>query len=563
MYIWTSEEIQKILIQLNEKKLPFSKYSFSLNGGVLKLLGKGGFSSVYEAEDRKNPSKKFAIKVIGFEDKNVDSDFFRTSTRVQKDLSYKENIVKVFDYKELLVWVDEQNNVIRTEEVFGETKVIDCLHLQFVVMERNEPVIARDKAGKIHLTPPWLEYPNEKEVLKLAYQIGKALLAAHESNVLHRDIKLENIFYSHKEECYKLGDFGIAKKTNDGTASTVACTKGYGAPEIIGSLDDKYDVTADIYSLGILLYVLLNELRFPDADSYQVNSKAQYQKGYILPRPKHGSDVLCAIIEKMCKFNPDDRYQSMDEVMNALEELLYTSKVSYQREKKETYLLAGTLFLLLGAAIGKMTYFADVHMNFSMWEIVFGGSLVCKFLCSVGGKKIWPLNLLAFVTGMMALVQDGLTWWKVVGYLLLLLYNVFPGILATAFLLVQLMTVLQAHFEFSYTNFETVRWLAPLFVSLGIVWLFMHMLLVSRDEKWDTTLLKKDAWWGMVCIIYLLVAITGLWPQDSLFLLKGQEEFITVQEVLKIGITGLAICVAWSIRERVLRKMEGMVSHKK
>ena len=52
MNIWTSEEIAKILIQLDEMKLPFEKYSITKDDGTLRLLGRGGFADVYEAKRR-------------------------------------------------------------------------------------------------------------------------------------------------------------------------------------------------------------------------------------------------------------------------------------------------------------------------------------------------------------------------------------------------------------------------------------------------------------------------------------------------------------------------------
>ena len=66
MNLWTSEDIRNILLELEERKLPFSKYSFCQEEGELKLLGRGGSAEVYEARLRSGQEKNFAIKVIGF-----------------------------------------------------------------------------------------------------------------------------------------------------------------------------------------------------------------------------------------------------------------------------------------------------------------------------------------------------------------------------------------------------------------------------------------------------------------------------------------------------------------
>ena len=62
MNLWTNEEIEKILVQLDQRKLPFEKYTCVKNQSSLQLLGRGGSANVYEAEDRKFHKEKFAIK---------------------------------------------------------------------------------------------------------------------------------------------------------------------------------------------------------------------------------------------------------------------------------------------------------------------------------------------------------------------------------------------------------------------------------------------------------------------------------------------------------------------
>ena len=96
MYIWTNEEIEKILIQLDELKKLFKKYSFTRKNGRLQLLGQGGFALVYEAESRAGGRRKYAIKVIGFGEKHVDYEFFKNSVEAQKNTGgLQENIVQI------------------------------------------------------------------------------------------------------------------------------------------------------------------------------------------------------------------------------------------------------------------------------------------------------------------------------------------------------------------------------------------------------------------------------------------------------------------------------------
>ena len=95
-----------------------------------------------------------------------------------------------------------------------------------------------------------------------------------------------------------LGDFGIAKTVEDGKADTVVFTKGYGAPEIERRLAGDYNVTADIYSFGVTIYLLLNNLRFPASSKYVV-SDAQYEMDFIFPAPFNGSVEMVRLIQNV------------------------------------------------------------------------------------------------------------------------------------------------------------------------------------------------------------------------------------------------------------------------
>lgn len=101
-----------------------------------------------------------------------------------------------------------------------------------------------------------------KDVIRLGKDILTALISCHDKNIIHRDIKDDNIFVS-PDGVYKLGDFGVSKVLKDKSrAESVKGTPNFIAPEVyLGK--EKYDNTVDIYSLGIVLYKLLNKSRNP------------------------------------------------------------------------------------------------------------------------------------------------------------------------------------------------------------------------------------------------------------------------------------------------------------
>lgn len=159
------------------------------------------------------------------------------------------------------------------------------------------------------------------EIEKLARQIGIALHSMHEINMLHRDIKPGNIYIDEDTGDFLLGDFGISKQTSPNSQMTYAGTREYMAPEVFRSENsvNSYTFTADIYSYGLVLYYLLNEYRLPFVEAVSLNNEdlAQQQRlsGEKFPPPKNGSAVLKSVVMKCCEFRPEDRYQSMSDVL--------------------------------------------------------------------------------------------------------------------------------------------------------------------------------------------------------------------------------------------------------
>ncbi|MBR4342920.1 MAG: protein kinase [Lachnospiraceae bacterium] len=304
---------ENILLQLEESGRLFKNYVFSRENGSPLLLGKGGFSSIYEMQNRNNPDKKYALKVIGLESKDVEPKYFKESCGIQKDLQQQsEHIVRIIDCKMLTVSLDDDNRITAIHSVNDKETDENELTLKFALMEKLEPVIETDRFHNAEL--PREELKEDKEILKLLSDIGMALITVHENKCIHRDVKLENIFWDRSEEVYKLGDFGISKRTIDGNAETIEYTDGYGAPEI-EKLNETYGSTVDIYSLGIVLYLLYNDLKFPGSSGYYPNNSFQYDVTSVFPAPKNASERMTAIIRKMCSFYPEDRYKSVKEVL--------------------------------------------------------------------------------------------------------------------------------------------------------------------------------------------------------------------------------------------------------
>ena len=155
----------------------------------------------------------------------------------------------------------------------------------------------------------------EEDAVQAGMDICDALTACEEQHIIHRDIKPDNIFWSEKGT-YKLGDFGTARQM-DLTFGTYSAkgTFSFMAPEIYKG--ERYNKQVDIYSLGIVLYRLMNRNRDPFLDPlkqlvfYQEREEAlrSRMEGEPLPKPIDASDRFAQVIYKACAYRAEDRYE--------------------------------------------------------------------------------------------------------------------------------------------------------------------------------------------------------------------------------------------------------------
>ena len=181
----------------------------------------------------------------------------------------------IMEYEEerLKLCADAENEVQRMDDLKGCPNVIYYEDFRFRDWEENnsfgcdllikmplmESVIDLIKKG---------EHFSNEQIIRIGKDISSALIYCHRNNILHRDIKAENIFRN-KQGIYFLGDFGISRILSRAQmASTGIGTFQYAAPE--QAQLEKYDHRADIYSLGLTLYVLGNRNRLPFTNKYNI-----------------------------------------------------------------------------------------------------------------------------------------------------------------------------------------------------------------------------------------------------------------------------------------------------
>jgi len=160
------------------------------------------------------------------------------------------------------------------------------------------------------------------------------LEACGREDIVHRDIKDSSIFVSAKGE-FKLGCFSMAKELWEGGRNALTVLNPlYMAPELYK--EHQYDFTVDIYSLGIVMYKLLNRGRLPflslTSQTITVDdterSVARRMSGEKLPLPVDAGDSLGNMILKACSYEKKDRYRSPYKFREKLERFLKTEKKS-------------------------------------------------------------------------------------------------------------------------------------------------------------------------------------------------------------------------------------------
>lgn len=287
---------------------------------IVRYLGGGAYGKVYEIErtiSGMQEKEKAALKIVS---RPKDEDEIEEYEVSGYD---KESIIE--SYKSEIQNYVQEYKLMRTLQ--GQTNIVSCDDFTVVW---NQNGIGGKVFIRMELLTPLNQVLKERalsieEIIKLGKDIASALILCEKKNIIHRDIKPANIMVSQFGN-YKLGDFGVSKIMDHATYATKMGTPEYQAPEVVHM--GKYGQTADIYSLGITLYWLLNNRRMPFIGANEqltVERKDEAMekryRGEKLPAPKNGSAKLKKIVLKACEYNPEDRYASAQEMYDDLDTL--------------------------------------------------------------------------------------------------------------------------------------------------------------------------------------------------------------------------------------------------
>ena len=516
MFIPDKAKVEKILLQMEEANCIDSRYRFVREKDGLKLLGVGGFSYVYEMEDSLSPSRHYAAKILGLGSTRVEEQqVFQAAVIQHNSGELSENVMRIIAFWILKIQADNAGKLIGYIP-FGEENYAEAegLPVQIILTEKLEAVLLRDKYLKLSLLRE--ELKTEEEVIRFAKDIGRALFTVHSQGYLHRDIKLENIFWDEERKIYKLGDFGIARYVGEEGAETAVFTDGYGAPEIERSLSSSYNLTADIYSFGIVLFLLLNNLKFPVSDGYHVNI-VQYSKDFILPAAEKSSEAMAAVIRKMCSYRAEDRYQSVEEVLRDIGKIdgSYTEAGFTEQEELATESYREEDYGLFREKIKGLTEKSKITKLFSREEQIKRAVSMEKDYLSHAKSRVFFTALLCFLfCKAVSPNPDYVFHWE---------FWLFPIAL---FVLGILQSIKEFHFLFGLITFMLSLFLMkkggmdiPYFLALFLSVLTMPAITMglslgltlwalqsySGSFLWLNFLAKRDLGWIIMVFLYWLV----------------------------------------------------------
>jgi eukaryotic-like serine/threonine-protein kinase len=321
---------------------------------ILSVIGRGGMGIVFKARDTRL-NRIVAVKVLAPE--------WASNSPARKR----------FQREALAAAAVTHPHVVTIHAV-------DEASLPYLVMECVDGQSLRDKIARSGM----LDLP---ETLRIGSQIASGLAAAHKQGLIHRDIKPANILLENCIERVKITDFGLARAADDVTVTRtgeVAGTPEYMSPEQASGL--PIDARSDLFSLGSVLYTMCTG-RSPFRSDSTIGVIRRVCDA--APRPirevnPHVPQWLCDIIDRLLEKNPDDRFQTAEEVADLLAEAL----ASVQQSPHEPFVVPPAKVRPAAASSGKSN-------SAAAWVLILAA-------CAVGIVVV-PLVLVA-VVGMAA-------WW--------------------------------------------------------------------------------------------------------------------------------------------------------
>ena len=295
---------------------------------IIEEVGAGTYGTVYRVMRSDGSGDSSAVKIIHVpkdeSEIGILSREFGSTEYVSKYFS--DMVSDLVDEIQTLMSLKGCENIVQIEDYHVEkSKTIECGWDLYIRMEFLQCLSDYLQVNTI----------DEGMTIRMGIDLCKALEECEKVSIIHRDIKPDNILIAENGQ-FKLTDFGVAKKLTNSSSLTFSRkgTFSFMAPEVFHGR--PYNQTADIYSLGLVLFRMLNRNRDPFISldkqiiHYRDREEAMRKRmsGAVFPDPVQASPAMGRIIRKACAFLAKDRYQSAGQMRKALEDL--------QRPKRHT-----------------------------------------------------------------------------------------------------------------------------------------------------------------------------------------------------------------------------------
>lgn len=242
---------------------------------LIKLLGRGAYAQCFLVDN--GEEEMFAMKIVKI-----------------KDIKSK----KVLEKLESEIEIHSQLNHPHVVKIYRHFRNEDYVFMLLELCERGALDSLLKRNGKL----------KERYVIKFVKQIVDGLLYLHnEMNVVHRDLKLGNLFLDSRLNI-KIGDFGLSAIIKNGERKVTMCgTPNYIAPEVLFGKASGHSYEADIWSLGVIIYTLL--IGVPPFQKKNVEDiyKMIKHNNYIFPEDCNLSSEAIDLITKILTTNPLER----------------------------------------------------------------------------------------------------------------------------------------------------------------------------------------------------------------------------------------------------------------
>lgn len=270
---------------------------------IESLIGVGGMANVYRGQDTQT-GNAVAVKVL------------------KEEFLDNEELVRRFKNESKAISILDHPNIVKVYDVSVSDK------MQYIVMEYIDGITLKEYLKQRGGALTW------KETVHFATQILGALEHAHSKGIVHRDVKPQNIMLL-ANGSIKMMDFGIARFSR--AQSQTVSDKAIGSVHYISpeqAKGDKTDARTDIYSVGVMLYEMLSgTLPFDGTGAVSIAIMQISEK----PRPlaevaPNVPEGLRQITEKAMNKDPNERYQSAREMLDAIDSFKHNPSIRFEYE---------------------------------------------------------------------------------------------------------------------------------------------------------------------------------------------------------------------------------------